>query len=172
MHNKLLNAVKDVESCKLAYFKPAKTISGLISDLHASLAAALPPVRPGSSALYIDRKYKYNRSRNKPRTCYVCKREGFWSSNHPTAERLKVLRQKKSFRQFMTSVQDEDTDEEDQELVEQLEDLVAHVIQVEHNDEEATEPYAMLTSIDINEKWDASWQLRKILQYHPPCKPA
>lgn len=31
--NKFLNASKDVEACRFAYFKPASTVEGLISDL-------------------------------------------------------------------------------------------------------------------------------------------
>lgn len=35
--SKLLNAVRDVEDCLLAYHKPVDTGQGVISDLHASL---------------------------------------------------------------------------------------------------------------------------------------
>lgn len=37
--NQLPNTVKDVHSCKLAYFTPASDLFGIIADLQASLAA-------------------------------------------------------------------------------------------------------------------------------------
>lgn len=36
-HIKVLNAVKDVRACKLAYHKAAETVQDVISDLYASL---------------------------------------------------------------------------------------------------------------------------------------
>lgn len=65
--NKLLNAVRDIDTCKLAYQKPAKTVQGVIANLHASLATEMrtsilqlsktssTPV--DSSIHYVDRKF-------------------------------------------------------------------------------------------------------------------
>lgn len=39
--NKLLNAVKDIKACKLAYYKPANDLKGAIAYLHSSLEAML-----------------------------------------------------------------------------------------------------------------------------------
>lgn len=38
LENKLLNAVKDVKNCQLAYHKPTDAVQGVVSDLYASLA--------------------------------------------------------------------------------------------------------------------------------------
>lgn len=38
LRNKFLNAVRNVESCKLPCYKPADTVQGVILDIHASLS--------------------------------------------------------------------------------------------------------------------------------------
>lgn len=70
--------------------------------------------------MFVDRKFKHRRSNNKKK-CIVCKREGCWSSNHPPAERLKALRQNKTFRQFLTDVQQDCQDDEAKDAAEELE---------------------------------------------------
>lgn len=110
--NKLLNAVKDVDACKLAYFKPAPTVEGLISDLHSSLAIDTPTKRPvGVDAHFVDRRYRGQRGRFQPRkdsVCIVCQKKGCWSTNHPKDERLAALRKNKHVRQFFTSISNDD----------------------------------------------------------------
>lgn len=39
LQNKLLKTVKDIDACKLAYFKSTDSLSSIISDLQPSLAA-------------------------------------------------------------------------------------------------------------------------------------
>lgn len=62
--NKLLNALKDVETCKFAYFKLVETVEGLISDLHSSLAieTSTPPSAAVDAHL-VDRKFRVQRGR-------------------------------------------------------------------------------------------------------------
>lgn len=69
MKNKLLNAVRDVESCRLAYHKPADTVQGVISDLHASLSTAKQDILKLAepSAHPVDRRYIRNYNTTKPR---------------------------------------------------------------------------------------------------------
>lgn len=58
-NNILLNDVKHVEGCRVAYFKPAATVEGLISDLHSSLK--IQPTTKQTSALdahFVDRLYE------------------------------------------------------------------------------------------------------------------
>lgn len=76
--NKLLNAVGDIEDSHLAYHKPAESVQGVISDLHASLASAkkltsstssLRPPNEEPSAYFVDRRYHRrdgSSSRNAP----------------------------------------------------------------------------------------------------------
>lgn len=59
------NSIKDVDSCKFVYFKPTKTLSGLISNLHASLAAIIPNTQLNVNAHLIYRKYTHNQGRGK-----------------------------------------------------------------------------------------------------------
>lgn len=51
LHNKSLNAIRDVAECRLAYHKPAETVQCGISDLHPSLATS---DNFSGSSLYID----------------------------------------------------------------------------------------------------------------------
>lgn len=61
---KLLNAIKDIEECKYANFEPEKTVKGLISDFHASLAVERSSC-PSSAldAHFVDRKLWAQRGR-------------------------------------------------------------------------------------------------------------
>lgn len=108
LKNKLLNAVKDIEACKLAYYKPADDLEGVIADLHSSLAAMPHATKPVLDAHFVDRKFRGDRrSRDRGinhRTCFVCKRKRCWSTDHTNEERLAALKKNKSFRRFMTSI--------------------------------------------------------------------
>lgn len=125
----MLNAVKNVKACKLAYFHPAETLSGLISDLLASLAAtsSVSLRNDATKAMFVDRKFWHNRSNNKKK-CIVCQKESCWSTNHSPAERLKALRKNKSFRQFLADMQQKDKNDEAEEAADELEDIAANVL--------------------------------------------
>lgn len=62
--NKLLNVVKDVDACKLAYCKPADSAEELISDLHSLLTTESTPQNPAVDAYFVDRKYRGQRERH------------------------------------------------------------------------------------------------------------
>lgn len=167
--NKLLNAVKDVEECRFAYFKPASTVEGLISDLHSSLAIEpSPQSSPALNAHFVDRRYKGQRGRGSNRSvlhCIVCKKKGCWSTNHSKEDRLAALRKNRQVRQFFTAVQEESEQENEtsvnddngdmnEEQLQELEDLAgtAHVVQVDLNldDEEVRPTGFFATAEDSN----------------------
>lgn len=147
LRNKLLNSVRDVAECRLAYHKPADTVQGVISDLHASLAtsesfAGSSSLQQPISAHLVDRKYYHaDNSRNNSRyrhegtnkKCFVCGKPGCWSTNHSTKSRLQALKKNKVLRQFIAELKD-DSDDEDQQIVETLEDVTAHIIELTSND--------------------------------------
>lgn len=142
LRNKLLNSVRDVEACRLAYHKPADTVQGVISDLHASLAT-LKIENPAPSAHFVDRQYfRTNGDRrkggsNRQKKCFVCKRPGCWSTNHSSKERLKAYRQSKSLRQFVTSLSpDEESDDDDRATADALEDVITHIIDIGRTDDD------------------------------------
>lgn len=90
-----------------------------------------------NNAMFVERKFKHSRNHRKM-TCIVGKREGCWSKNHPSTQRLKSLRQNKIFRQFLTDIQQEDQDEEAAEAADELVDIAAHMLETKTmiNDEE------------------------------------
>lgn len=47
---------------------------------------------------------------------------------------MESLRKSKSFRQFMTSIEENETDEEDRELSDQLEEIATHFINIKIDD--------------------------------------
>lgn len=80
---KILNAVRDVESCKLAYHKPADIVQGVTSDLHADLATARhsEKVENKPIAHLVDRRYFQKSGKQTPVTngakkCFVWARVG------------------------------------------------------------------------------------------------
>lgn len=102
--------VIDFEECRIAYFKPAYTVEGLISDMHLSLATE--PKRyecPDSAAHFVDRRYKGQSARTPNRKglhCIVCKKKRCWSTNHSKKERLDALHKHRKVRQLLTSTTD------------------------------------------------------------------
>lgn len=114
IRNKLLNSVKDVESCKLAYFKPAPTLGGVISDLYASVATMKKAERSLFDAHFVERRYhRPFDKRRKKKACFVCKKEGCWSTNHTKEERMASLRKSTALRGFFTQMQRNDSDDEE-----------------------------------------------------------
>lgn len=121
--DKLLKPVRDVDDCRLPYHKPADTVKGVISDLHASLATCkraetiTPNKNNGLDINYIDRKYRSQRlddrlgdcnCRNKK--CIVCNQTRCWSTNHPTRERIDTFQNNQSICQFLASLDDDEQD--------------------------------------------------------------
>lgn len=130
LHNKLLNAVNKVDACKLAYFKPAKTISGFINDLHASTAAS-PAVNHSSdlvNAMFADRKFK-KKYEDRQKKCIVCPRQGCWSMNHAPSEHIKSLRRNKVCCRYLTAVQQECSEDKEANATDELEDIAAHILE-------------------------------------------
>lgn len=71
LKDKLLNDIKYIDAFRLAYYKAVQTLQGLISDVHASLAAMTPCVPShlhAPNAHFLDRKYKGNQNNRTPRT--------------------------------------------------------------------------------------------------------
>ena len=140
LSNKLLNAISDVEACRLAYQKPADTLQGIISDLHSSLATFYAKnINATSNAFFIDRKF-HNRSKHKKK-CFVCKKLGCWSTNHPKEERLKAMKGNPRFRSFIAehfSTEEESSDGES-ECIENIEDIFSHVISISDNSESSSD---------------------------------
>jgi hypothetical protein len=113
-------------------------------------------------AHYVDRRYMSSGpsklsgpSRpNRPKKCFVCGRPGCWSTNHSTKERLQAFRGNKVLRQFVTSLDDGETDEEDCALADTLEEITAHIIDVNYshanschaNDDK--EPFSHMATIE------------------------
>ena len=152
MKNKLLNAVKDVESCKLAYQKPAATVSGVIADLYASVATEkTTPAAPAPAAFYTDRKYHRrfprgdDRRPQRPRRCFVCGKEDCWSDKHPFHERKAAFRNKPAFRKFFTENDESGdrpepaTDDDDaEEMNDELDELSVLMANIDIDDAPAT----------------------------------
>ena len=102
IHNKLINACQNIPAYQYACFKPADSLAGLINDLRSSIIT-YTQANPTNEAFFTDRRYhKYDRrfdnsqsSRSRPTTsyngrkkkCFVCHKEGCWSSKHTKEER-------------------------------------------------------------------------------------
>lgn len=99
LRKKLLNAVRTVDFCRLAYQKPAETVQSVISNLHFSLAFASNVISPTTessgnvgepSAHYVDRRYMGSLSSRPPtfksnppnkKRCIVCKNKTLKSAS-------------------------------------------------------------------------------------------
>jgi hypothetical protein len=106
LHNKLINACQDLPACQYACFRPSDSLAGLINDLRSSITTWEKSNTGETSQFFTDRRYHHsnrfhhsqrpsrsfrnNRSGNKDqkkKRCFVCDKEGCWSSNHSKEER-------------------------------------------------------------------------------------
>jgi hypothetical protein len=106
-----------IPECNLALFQPAPTYEGVCAQLRSAIATVgrskqqfiteiAPDPEPPDQAFWVDRKFGGNGSykgRGRPfrgrrgsrsssrsnwkKRCYICKKEGCWSKNHPLEER-------------------------------------------------------------------------------------
>jgi hypothetical protein len=97
-HNKLIIACQEVPACKFACYKPSPTVAGLINDLRSSIVTH-EKVKPAQT-FFTDRRFHNPRphqrgnnrftvggNRYRKKGCFVCNKEGCWSSNHTPEER-------------------------------------------------------------------------------------
>lgn len=158
LKNRLLNSVKDIEACQLAYYKPASTLQGVISDIHASLAITSIKIQDGADSFFVDRTFhtrnqKKHNHKLKDQVCFVCKRRGCWSPNHRTTERIKALRKDKVARQFIASIsKEESSNSESEDELNEIEELSAHVLNITDNDENIPLPTNVTPSDKSNPK--------------------
>jgi hypothetical protein len=90
-YNKLLTACRKIPACKPAVYRPAPTLTGLISDLRSAITTYGTEM---TDAFYTDRRYhKTGESRGGKGKCFVCGKKGCWSTNHPKDERSWRIRQ-------------------------------------------------------------------------------
>ena len=119
---KLRSACIGVRACEMATRRPAETLQSLIHDLRSSaMEHDYMKISPkNTETMFTDRKYKrlppvptaskpttVNRSGKK---CFVCHKEGCWSTNHPAKERDKGIQQ---LIQDAEGLKTESSDDED-----------------------------------------------------------
>lgn len=145
--NMFINVMKDVEACKLAYFKATATVEGLISYLRSSLAIESTVKHAVAlDAHLIDRKFRDQRGSfqiGKETSFIVCNKKGYWSTNHSKEERLTAPSRNKHVCQLAASITEDDEqvrssthndadDGADEQYIDGLEDLsgIAHAVYV------------------------------------------
>ena len=164
LRDKLINACNDVESCVYACLKPASTLEGVCSDLHSSIIAykRIQDTKT-SQTFYTDRKYRQNpqhysnqrdqrqrpyyRAKNQRRkSCFVCQKEGCWSTKHTPEERERSTRNLRQrlrvddrIKQYIVDYEgEEDQGKEDipSDELDLLKDLEALILETEslHDD--------------------------------------
>lgn len=60
--------------------------------------------------------------------CIVCKKAGYYSTNHISSKLLFALKKSKAIRQFVAEIVNGEGDEEEAEIVEHLVDIATHVV--------------------------------------------
>lgn len=141
LKNKLLTACEELEECRLARQKVSPTVEGVIADLHTSISSMSKFQKPidstSSTALLTERRrFNYTKRNNfrSGKSCFVCGKQGCWSSEHSPAERIAAIKKKKRVRAFfLEKLRDlEDDEDEDADAVEAaitgLEDTDAFVL--------------------------------------------
>ena len=120
MKDRLISACQKVQACAYACFKPAPTYEALCSDIRSSIITTEKLTDTDQAfqydttnlALLTDRRYHTNKLDNRKqqqnsetpgnrkrwtkKKCFVCKKEGCWSTNHSRSEQDRA---KKYFEQ-------------------------------------------------------------------------
>lgn len=113
LRDRLLNAVRYVDCCRLANHKPAATVRKVIPDLHSSISQVGAKRTQTSVPVAFIADLCYHNSNNYPRSsvkkCFVCERDGCWSTKHTPQERIRALRKIRRIRQLVTDLIDDDT---------------------------------------------------------------
>jgi hypothetical protein len=107
LHNKIINACQDLPACQYTCFRPSDSLAGLMNDLRSSITT-WEKSNPGeTSQFFTDRRYhsnpfhhsqrpsrsfrnkdsRFGSKDQKKKRCFVCDKEGCWSSNHSKEER-------------------------------------------------------------------------------------
>lgn len=102
--NKLITACRGVEACRYACYMPSESIPGLINNLKSSIATWDENQPKETSQFFTDRRYHSRTNAQRPqylprtsqprprfstqdkKKCFICKKEGCWSSNHTKEE--------------------------------------------------------------------------------------
>ena len=111
-HNKFITACRDVSVCRFACYKPSDIVVGLINDIRSFILTFNKTHQ--TEIFFIDRQFhggkrpydnsqntfwpryqpryqprlqgRYGRYDKAKKTCFVCKKEGCWSTNHSQEE--------------------------------------------------------------------------------------
>lgn len=168
LRNKLLNAVRNVDCCKLAYHKSADTVQSGISVLHFSLATNIQghshlQMSPTPIAHYVDRRvvqikflsFRSNSPQNTKQTrkkSFVCGKPGRQSTNRSAKDYLHAYKKNKSIRQFFAgfNYDHDDLEDEDTDVAVAVEDVIAQFIRIDVQDENLDGKADDRTNTDIS----------------------
>src|SRR5579871_1486997 len=129
-HNKLINACQDIPACRYACYRPSDSLSGLINELRSSIITFEKSQLESNQTFLTDRRYHFpnreNRQRKQTRyrkkRCFVCNKEGCWSTKHTKEEQEDSKRRfKERFtrnfnrftRQYITEYEGNDNSDDD-----------------------------------------------------------
>jgi hypothetical protein len=95
LYNKIINACQQVSACSFACYRPSPTLAGLIGDLQSSITTFELAHKKEAPIYFVDRKYhkpgqpnsRFTLRPNSRKRCFVCQKEGCWSTKHTPEER-------------------------------------------------------------------------------------
>ena len=95
LYNKIINACQQVSACSFACYRPSPTLAGLIGDLQSSITTYELAHKKEAPTYFVDRKYhkpgqpnnRFTLRPNSRKRCFVCQKEGCWSTKHTPEER-------------------------------------------------------------------------------------
>src|SRR6266480_1542147 len=111
-HNKLINACQDIPAYRYACYRPSDSLTGLINDLRSSITTYEKSRSESSQTFLTDQRYhslnhdhdrQRSQSRYRKKRCFVCNKEGCWSTKHTKEEREESKRRfKERFKERFT----------------------------------------------------------------------
>lgn len=140
LRNRPLDACHGTPECWLTRQKVADTVQGVIADLHTSISTYQPkPLQSNDAmqAIVIDRhrqppQYYRNsgaHSRKKQAKCFICHKDGYWSTNNTPAKRFWALGRNKKTRAYIVDILGTDLVycEDNVDHAEEVEAALAHL---------------------------------------------
>jgi len=189
LRDRIINACRDVPECQFACYKPSSSLEGFCADLRMSITTMTRGKGESTTyltddQLYTDRQYhggsRFQQNRrgrppsrntsygqgsrqqdNRAKRCFVCKKEGCWSTKHSKEERDKaydIFRKRlyeykkpysdKVMRQYIAEfegIPEEDEGTDDYEVF--IMDWEFSDQEEEHEEEHVDQPTQYLTSM-------------------------
>ncbi|KAI0994210.1 hypothetical protein K3495_g13972 [Podosphaera aphanis] len=187
MYNRIVSACRTTPQCSFAILQQASNLPALIDKIYAALQNSdeiekLEKTEPSNpDAFFTDRKYhrhqpqrhassSHKNERKRKKRCFVCQKEGCWSTHHSEKERLQATMKNRSTQAYIQEYEGNETDQRSEES--ENDDFESLTLKVEDLDlQDTSENYVTsISSVPHNQALEYQQELANRATYHAITK--